>query len=116
MRVPSTLASPASSSARSGRSRMIRTLFRRAFYSPTLRSAAALAAGGVGFGLANLLLARVLPTDEFGIVSLVLSFIQVGAAIGAPGLPVLINRYHLGPSSRLFRVSLTASVLACLAT
>ena len=95
---------------------MIRTLFRRAFYSPTLRSAAALAAGGVGFGLANLLLARVLPTDEFGVVSLVLSFIQVGAAIGAPGLPVLINRYHLGPSSRLFRVSLTASVLACLAT
>jgi O-antigen/teichoic acid export membrane protein len=95
---------------------MIRVVLRSAFYSPTLRSAATLAAGGVGFGLANLLLARVLPTIEFGLTSLLLSFIQVGAAVGAPGLPVLINRYHLGPTRRLFGISVAASVLACIAT
>jgi O-antigen/teichoic acid export membrane protein len=95
---------------------MIGTLVRKAFQSPTLRSAAALAAGGIGFGVANLLLARVLSTAEFGVVSLLLSFIQVGAAVGAPGLPVLINRYHLGPSRRLVSISLVASALATLAT
>jgi O-antigen/teichoic acid export membrane protein len=95
---------------------MIRTLIKRAFHSPTLRSAAALAAGGVGFGVANLLLARVLSTGEFGVVSLLLSFIQVGAAVGAPGLPVLINRYHLGPSQRLIVISTIASLLATIAT
>ncbi len=95
---------------------MIRSLVKRAFLSPTLRSAAALAAGGVGFGVANLLLARVLTADEFGVVSLLLSFIQVGAAVGAPGLPVLINRYHLGPSRRLLQISAVASLVATLAT
>src|SRR3954453_2392417 len=95
---------------------MIVDLGRRAFNSPTLRSAAALAAGGIGFGLANLFLARVLPTDEFGLISLLLSFIQVGAAVGAPGLPGLINRYHLAPSARLLRVSAFASLLACIVT
>ena len=74
---------------RAGARLVIRVALRSAFYSPTLRSAATLAAGGVGFGLANLLLARVLPTIEFGVISLLLSFIQVGAAVGAPGLPVL---------------------------
>ena len=45
----------------------MRTLWR----STTLRSAAVLGLSGVGFALANLVLARALPTEEYAVVTLV---------------------------------------------
>jgi O-antigen/teichoic acid export membrane protein len=80
--------------------------------SPSLRSAAFLTAGGVGFAVGNILLARILPETQFGAVALVLSLIQVGAALGAHGLPSLVNRHHLNASSGLMRQSTVSSVLA----
>ena len=74
-----------------------------------------LAAGGVGFALGNLLLARVLSVREYGAVSLVLSLIQVGAALGSLGLPTLVNRHTLPISGQLLRYGLGLAVLAGLA-
>jgi O-antigen/teichoic acid export membrane protein len=91
---------------------MLIELARKATRSPALRTAAALAAGGVGFALGNLLLARVLVETEFGKVSLLLSVIQVGAALGAPGIPTLVNRYRLNATAALFRRCAAGSVAA----
>ena len=80
--------------------------------SPSLRSATFLAAGGVGFAVGNILLARVLPEAQFGAVALVLSLIQVGAALAAHGLPNLVVRHQLNASSGLLRQSTFSSLLA----
>jgi O-antigen/teichoic acid export membrane protein len=85
-----------------------------AWRSPALRSAAILAAGGAGFALGNLLLARVLPEREYGAVSLLLSLIQVGAALGSLGLPTLVNRHSLAATGRLFRYGMWLALLAAL--
>jgi O-antigen/teichoic acid export membrane protein len=85
-----------------------------AWRSPALRSAAILAAGGAGFALGNLLLARVLPEREYGAVSLLLSLIQVGAALGSLGLPTLVNRHSLAATGRLFRYGLWLALCAAL--
>ena len=89
---------------------------RGALRSPALRSAALLAAGGGGFALGNLLLARVLPVREYGVVALLLSLIQVGAALGSLGLPTLVNRHALRATGQLLRYSLWLAALAGLAS
>lgn len=83
-----------------------------AWRSPALRSAAILAAGGAGFALGNLLLARVLPEREYGAVSLLLSLIQVGAALGSLGLPTLVNRHGLAATRQLFRYGTWLALIA----
>jgi O-antigen/teichoic acid export membrane protein len=85
-----------------------------ALRSPALRSAAILAAGGAGFALGNLLLARVLSEREYGTVSLLLSLIQVGAALGSLGLPTLVNRHSLPATGQLFRYGLWLAAFAAL--
>ncbi len=77
--------------------------------SPALRTAAILGAGGLGFALGNLLLARVLTAEEFGLVSLVLALVQIGAAFGSLGLPTLIVRKRFIADRDLLR---TAGALA----
>jgi O-antigen/teichoic acid export membrane protein len=86
----------------------------RALRSPALRSAAILAAGGAGFALGNLLLARVLSEREYGTVSLLLSLIQVGAALGSLGLPTLVNRHALAATGQLFRYGMWLAAVAAL--
>ena len=66
----------------------------RLFASESLRSAAGFAAGGVGFAAGNILLARVLPPDAFGIVALVLALNQFGVTFGPVGLEVVANRHR----------------------
>lgn len=77
--------------------------------SPALRTAAILGAGGLGFALGNLLLARALTAEEFGLVSLVLALVQIGAAFGSLGLPTLIVRKRFIADRDLLR---TAGALA----
>ena len=74
-----------------------------------------MAAGGAGFALGNLLLARVLPEREYGAVSLLLSMIQVGAALGSLGLPTLVNRHALPASGQLFRYGVWLALFAAVA-
>ena len=63
--------------------------------SPALRSGATFAAGGIGFALGNVLLARVLPEIEYGRVALFLALIQLGTVLGPVGVETLINRHRL---------------------
>ena len=88
------------------------TFARQSTRSPALRSAVALGLGGVGFALANLLLARALSGPEFGRVSLVLSLIQVGAAFGVAGVPTLINRHRWSVTPRLLAICTAGAAAA----
>lgn len=78
--------------------------------SPALRAAAMLMAGGFGFALANILLARVLPAEQFGLVSLVLALVQMGLTLGPLGIELAINRHSLHPHRNLRSWSLLTSV------
>jgi O-antigen/teichoic acid export membrane protein len=76
--------------------------------SPSLRATFFLVIGGAGFAAANVLLARVLPPDEFGRVSLCLAIMQLGLTLGPLGLEVSINRRQLGASKTLLVGSLAS--------
>lgn len=83
--------------------------------SPALLSAVTFAAGGVGFAVGNILLARVLPADEYGTVALVLAVTQLGITLGPLGLETLINRHHLAASLGLLKRSLLTSTVVAAA-
>jgi O-antigen/teichoic acid export membrane protein len=72
---------------------------RAASKSPALLATSAFALGGVGFALAQLLLAKALPPNEFAIISLVLAINQSGSAAGTLGIEVPINRHRI-PATR----------------
>ena len=81
--------------------------------SPALLSALVFAAGGVGFALGNILLARVLPEEEYGRVALFLAVVQLGIVMGPIGAETVINRHHLHASAGLLtRVGLTSATVA----
>lgn len=68
--------------------------------------------GGAGFALANVLLARVLPAEAFGQVSLALALVQLGLSLGTLGMEVTVNRKGLHAGPELLRmVVLSASVV-----
>jgi O-antigen/teichoic acid export membrane protein len=83
--------------------------------SPALLSAMVFAAGGIGFAAGNILLARVLPEDEYGRVALFLALTQLGIVLGPVGVETVINRHHLRASASLLgRVCLTSAVVGLL--
>ena len=65
---------------------------RQLYKSSALRTAVAFGLGGVGYALGNLLLARALTPAEFGIFTLFLALVQVGASLAPIGLPGQVNR------------------------
>jgi O-antigen/teichoic acid export membrane protein len=91
-------------------------LTKRLIQSPALQSAGLMALGGVGFAIGNLLLARHLPTEQFGLVSLMLSVIQVGGALCVPGLPTIINRHHVGINRVILLCWLIGAIVAGVAS
>jgi O-antigen/teichoic acid export membrane protein len=66
----------------------------RLLRSESLRSAIGFAFGGAGFALGNILLARLMAPDQFGIVALVLALNQFGLTAGPLGLEVVANRHR----------------------
>jgi O-antigen/teichoic acid export membrane protein len=89
-------------------SRISQALFR----SPSLRIAAVMGLGGVGFSLGSLLLARTLPTGEYGLVALVLGIIAVGGLTAPLGLDQIAARRGIRLDAR-WRC---AVLVACAAT
>lgn len=81
--------------------------------SPTLRSMVVYGAAGAGFAGANLILARVLPKDEYGLFTLVIALMNLGYSLAPTGVDGIVNRRHLeaGPSL-LRRVVLASSSVA----
>jgi O-antigen/teichoic acid export membrane protein len=87
---------------------MIRGLYR----SPALRVAAALGLGGASFSLGSLLLARELPTEQYGLISLIVSIAFFAIPIAPLGIDFVITRNGLMLGPFLRRVALATSLLA----
>jgi O-antigen/teichoic acid export membrane protein len=60
--------------------------------SSALRTAVAFGLGGVGYALGNLLLARALPPAQFGVFTLFVALVQIGASLAPIGLEGQVNR------------------------
>ena len=84
---------------------------RKLWYSPTLRSVGIYGASGLGFAGANLVLARLLPTTEYGLFTLVIALANLGYSLAPVGIDGVVNRRHLEAGPALLRRSLTAAVL-----
>ncbi|MDE2448025.1 MAG: oligosaccharide flippase family protein [Gammaproteobacteria bacterium] len=90
---------------------MLKALYR----SASLRTAAAMGLGGVGFSLGSLLLARVLPTQEYGLVSLVLGLVAVAALTAPLGLDQVLARRGISLDTGWRRAALGACLTSALA-
>jgi len=66
---------------------------RKVLFTPSVRAATAFGFGGIGFAIANILLAKYLDATEFGVLSLLLAFNQLGYSFGPAGIDLIVNRY-----------------------
>jgi O-antigen/teichoic acid export membrane protein len=83
--------------------------------SPTVRSMVVYGLSGVGFAGSNLILARVLPTEQYALFTLVIALGNLGYALAPAGLDGVVTRRHLEPGRRLFSSTLRVSTLVGLA-
>ena len=84
---------------------MLRVLYK----SAALRAGAVLGLGGLAFTLANLILARTLRPQEYGIVSLVIGIVAVGGLAAPLGLDLVIGRRGLPLGRQLRRTIVSGS-------
>lgn len=82
----------------------------RLFKSESLRSAIGFGAGGAGFAVGNIVLARVMTPEQFGIVALVLALNQFGLTFGPIGLEVVANRHRPRVGRRLALYALVTAL------
>ena len=87
----------------------------RLLQSPALRSAIGFGLGGVGFAVANVLLARALSPADFGVVTLVLSLAQFGLTLGPFGLEIVANRHRPRPTGALALLAFALALVTGLA-
>jgi O-antigen/teichoic acid export membrane protein len=83
--------------------------------SPTLRSVVIYGASGLGFAGANLILARLLPTTEYGLFTLVIALVNLGFALAPLGVDGIVNRRRMDAGPRLLNRTLTAAIIVGLA-
>ena len=74
--------------------------------SPAVKSAASFTLVGAAFALANLLLARYLPTEIYGEFSLVLAIAIMAIPLGTLGLDAIVLRHKPGLQLKLIRITL----------
>ncbi len=84
------------------------------FGSASLRTAAAMGIGGVCFSLGSLLLARALPTEDYGRVSLVLGIVSVAGLTAPLGLDQVAARRGIRLDAGWRRAALAAIALTAL--
>jgi O-antigen/teichoic acid export membrane protein len=88
---------------------------KRLWYSPTLRTTMVYGAAGVGFAGANLILARVLPPEEYGIFTLVTALANLSFSLAPVGLDGIVLRRHIVAGPRLLSRLLLVTTLVGLA-
>jgi O-antigen/teichoic acid export membrane protein len=88
---------------------------RRLWESPTLRSMVVYGASGVGFAGANLILARVLPTEQYALFTLFIALGNLGYSLGPAGIDGVVNRRHLAAGPALLASLWPSCVLVGLA-
>ena len=84
---------------------------RSLWYSPTLRSIVIYGASGLGFAGANLILARVLPTEEYALFTLVIALVNLSFALAPIGVDGIVQRRHLDAGPRLLQRTLAAGLI-----
>jgi hypothetical protein len=84
--------------------------------SPSLRVGAAFALGGAAFAGGNLIMARALPAEAYGLVSLVIGLFSVSSQVAPLGLDLAIARRGLPLGPGLRRAALIASLASALGT
>ena len=84
---------------------------RSLWYSPTLRSIVIYGASGLGFAGANLILARVLPTEEYALFTLVIALVNLSFALAPIGVDGIVQRRHLDAGPRLLKRTLAAGLI-----
>jgi O-antigen/teichoic acid export membrane protein len=87
--------------------------------STALRAAVGFGLGGVGFALGNLLLARALPPAEFGVFTLFLALVQMGASLAPIGLQGQVNRHPeraVSPTRLLLTSGIVGAAIAAIAS
>ena len=84
---------------------------RRLWHSPTLRSVVIYGASGLGFAGANLILARVLPTAEYALFTLVIALVNLSFALAPGGVDGIVNRRHLEAGPSVLKRTLAAGLV-----
>jgi len=84
---------------------------RRLWHSPTLRSVVIYGASGLGFAGANLILARVLPTAEYALFTLVIALVNLSFALAPGGMDGIVNRRHLEAGPSVLKRTLAAGLV-----
>ena len=87
---------------------------RSLWHSPTLRSVVIYGASGLGFAGANLILARVLPTTEYALFTLVIALVNLSFALAPGGVDGMVNRRHLEAGPRVLTRTLAAGLITAL--
>jgi O-antigen/teichoic acid export membrane protein len=82
--------------------------------SPTLRSIVVYGASGAGFAGANLILAYVLPRQEYALFTLVLALVNLAAPASPLGLDSLVLRRRMPIGGRVLRHLLVAASIVTL--
>lgn len=86
---------------------------RRVLRSPTVRTAMVMGAAGVGFAGANVILARVLPTAQYALFTLMVALVNVSHPLAPAGMDGIVNRRRLEVGPDLLRTTLiTCSLVA----
>ena len=83
--------------------------------SPTLRTVVVYGASGLGFAGANLILARVLPTTEYAVFTLVIALVNLSFALAPAGVDGIVQRRQLYAGPALLRRTLTAGIVVGIA-
>jgi O-antigen/teichoic acid export membrane protein len=91
---------------------MLKTFYK----SPALRVAAAFAFGGASFTIGNLILARVLSAEEYGLVSLIVGLVSVATLVAPLGIDLVITRRGLRLGRYLRRAAFLSSLVVALLT
>ena len=82
--------------------------------SPTLRSVMIYGVSGLGFAGANLILARVLPTAQYGLFTLVIALMNLSFAVAPIGVDGIVNRRRLDAGPILLKRTLLAGLVTAL--
>jgi hypothetical protein len=99
-----------------GLPQLARGVFREALRSPALRVATVFAAAGAAFTIANLVFARVMSKQDYGLLSLFMAIVSVSSLAAPIGLDQLIARHGLAFGRNLRRATLAAATLGGLVT
>jgi O-antigen/teichoic acid export membrane protein len=84
---------------------------KKLWYNPTLRSVVIYGVSGLGFAGANLILARALPTVEYGLFTLVTALVNLSFALAPAGVDGVVNRRRLEAGPHLLKRTLTAALI-----